>query len=476
MSLQEHLRKGLLWTATQQWGVQAIRMAVLLVLARLVAPASFGVFALASTIVNVIGLIYGQGMTAALTQRARLEKRHIGSALVALLVSGTLASAAVVLIAPHITRSSMPQLSSLLLILSLQFPLNAVSGTAMALWRRDLRFRRMAVVTTVSQLVASVISIAIALYGFGVWSLAARVLVEAVVMLLFTLHAAPWSSLREASWSAYREMIRFGMPVAGGNLLSLGRARLDELVIGAILGMEALGYYSLARRQTDGIASLLPSVIGNAFVPVLARVQGSKDAVRALVLRGVALIGTLTLPTLGAIGAAASLWVPLLLGERWRPAAPLLAGFAVIAATRALVGFNLTTLPATGHPGKRLIAELAATAASLLTLYATVGYGIRTVVVASACCMVLLTPMELLWASRWLPVKVGDQLKMLRYPALAAVFVIGIALVLQWTLLGRAHPAICMVILALLTGVSMLVVYRSIPSMDVTTFATDPAL
>ena len=206
MNLRQQIRTGLLWTAAQQWGVQAIRMGVLLVLARLVRPEAFGTFALASTVLGLAQLLYGQGMTAAITQRHELDDRHVGAAFAALLTGGVLAAAALSWAAPHLVRGTMPhlvpelapQLVPLLRVLSLVLPLNALSGVTIALWRRNLRFRRMAAVTTGSQLLASLASVVLAARGFGIWSLAARMLLEAVLMVLLTVPAAPWSTLRLA--------------------------------------------------------------------------------------------------------------------------------------------------------------------------------------------------------------------------------------------------------------------------------------
>ena len=457
------MRTGLLWTAAQQWGVQAIRMAVLLVLARLVRPEAFGTFALASTILGLAQLLYGQGLTAAITQRHELGTGRLGAAFAALLAGGILAALALAWAAPHAVRVTVPALGPLLQLLSLVLPLNALSGTVMAVWRRDLRFRRMAAVTTASHLLASLVSVVLAVRSFGIWSLAARMLLEAVLMVLFTLHAAPWSALRHASLQAYRDMLRFGLPIAGSNLLALGRNRLDELLIGAKLGMQPLGYYALARRETDAIASLLPAVVGNATVPVMARVQRNRHQVRAILLRGIGLIGALTLPALAAMGAAAPTWVPLVLGSRWQPVTPLLAGFAVIAATRALVGFNLTMQPAAGHPGKRLLLELVTSLLSLGAIVAALPFGIGWVVAASAACLLVLTPMELHWINRWLPLTLRDQAAALRTPAIAAALLLAGTTTVQALLPADRFLLAQTAFVALATLTAIAACYRAVP-------------
>ena len=238
---------------------------------------------------------------------------------------------------------------------------------------------------------------------------------------------------------------------------------MDELLIGASLGMEALGYYALARREMDGLGSLLPAVVGNAIVPVVARVQRHRADVRAVLLRGLGLLGALTLPALAATAAAAPTWVPLVLGSRWQPVTPLLAGFAVIAATRALVGFNLTMLPAAGHPGKRLLLELVTSVLSLGSIVAALPFGIGWVVAASAICLIVLTPFELRWIGRWLPLRLRDQAAALRNPAIAAALLIAGTTGLQAVYPAGTFPIARVALIALATLAAIGLCYRTLP-------------
>jgi O-antigen/teichoic acid export membrane protein len=467
-NLREIVRRSLAWTAAQQWGVQAIRMVVLLVLARMISPAAFGTFAFASTIVGVAQLVCSQGMTAALFQRHRLEDRHRVAAFASMLAGGLLFTAVLIAAAPwlaHLLNS--PTLVPLLRLLAWSLPLNALSGVTVALWRRDLNFQRVAVVTTSSQMLASIAAIALAARGFGIWSLAMRMMGEAFLMALLTCRTAPWKLLFRAScrsiWSGYRDMSRIAFPIAGVNLMALGRSRIDELLIGSILGAEALGYYALARRQIDGIASMVPAVIVIALGPILSRIQHDAPRVRIVMLRGIGILGALTLPPFIGIGATAGTWVPLFLGVRWQPSVPVLQGLAAVAATRAVVGFSLASLFAIGHSGRRFLIEAVTTSVSLLITIAALPWGIRGIAYACAAGMILLTPFELLWLSRWLGVSLRDQFRALRAPLLGAATLLALIVLLQMLPALSLHPILRLSIFAISGGLILLFSYRSVP-------------
>jgi len=466
-NLLAHMRRSLVWTAAQQWGVQAIRLAVLMVLARMVSSAAFGVFAFASTAVGVVHLICNQGMTAAIVQRLELEDRHTGAALASTLAGGLLMTAVLISASPwfgHLLANAA--VVPLLRVLAWCLPLYALSNIAVALWRRSLAFKRIAVIVTASQMLASIAAIALAVKGFGIWSLAARMLGEAVLMVVFTGWAIPWRLLFRASYrgygSGYRDMSRIAYPSAAVNLMALGRSRLDELLIGAALGAEALGYYALARRQIDGIYSLVPAVIANALAPVISRIQSDAVRVKAVMLRGIGLLGALTLPAFVGMGASASTWVPLLLGARWLASVPVIQGMAVMAATRAIVGFSLASLFAIGHSGKRFLIELAGTAVCLLITIAALPFGIQTIAYACAIGMVLLTPFELIWLSRWLGVSLREQMRALGGPILGAVLLLLIIAGVQNEPWRPISPILRLSLTAISAAIILLVGYRRI--------------
>jgi O-antigen/teichoic acid export membrane protein len=470
-NLREVMRRSLAWTAAQQWCVQAIRMAVLLVLARMVSPASFGVFAFASTIVGVMQLFCGQGMTAALFQRPQLEDRHIAAAFASMLAGGLLFTAVLIAAAPWLGHLlSIPTLVPLLRLLAWSLPLNALSGVPVALWRRNLNFQRIAVVITSSQMLASLAAIALAARGFGIWSLAMRMMGEAILMVLLTCWAAPWKLLfcvsYRSSWSGYLDMSRIAFPIAGVNLMALGRNRIDELLIGSILGAEALGYYALARRQIDGIASMVPTVIGNALAPILSRIQQDAPRVRIVMLRGIGILGALTLPAFIGIGAAAGTWVPLLLGSQWQQSVPVLQGLAAVAATRAIVGFSLASLFAIGHSGKRFLIEAVTTTVSLLITIAALPWGIRGIAYACAVGMLLLTPFELIWLSRWLGVSLRDQFRALHTPLLGAATLLALIILVQMASALFPHPTLRLSLFAISGGLILLLSYRRVPPLQ----------
>jgi hypothetical protein len=106
------------------------------------------------------------------------------------------------------------------------------------------------------------------------------------------------------------------------------------------------------------------------------------------------------------------------------------------------------------------LAEAGLSAVALLVLLAALPFGIRVVAIASAAAMFLLTPLAMLWASRWLPLSPGEQLKPFRLPAAGAVFLLVITLALNLGFRPAFSPPLRLVLTAAAAAVVLFACYR----------------
>src|SRR5512140_61202 len=103
-SLKKEAVQGVVWSAAQKWGVRLISFCVMLILARLVLPESFGLVAYATVFTAFAGIFLDQGFSSAIVQFAHLDREHLDTAfwvgvlmgvlfmLASLLAAGTIAN------------------------------------------------------------------------------------------------------------------------------------------------------------------------------------------------------------------------------------------------------------------------------------------------------------------------------------------------------------------------------------------------
>ncbi|HSH22200.1 MAG TPA: oligosaccharide flippase family protein, partial [Candidatus Caenarcaniphilales bacterium] len=211
-ALQRRVTRGLTWTIIDAWGRQLLGLVVFVVLTRLLDPVDFGLVALAAVFVAFVQILVDQGLGDALVQRRELTRAHIDTAFwVSLTTGAVLAVVGIVLAIPIAAFLGQPALQPLLQVLSLTFVLTALNSVQVALLRRELAFRSLALRTLVAIAGGGAVGITLAYLDFGPWALVGQQLGQAVLAVLVLWRTSPWRPTRQVSRTHFRELFSFGV-------------------------------------------------------------------------------------------------------------------------------------------------------------------------------------------------------------------------------------------------------------------------
>ena len=266
--------RGVGWTAIEQWGGQAVGLLTFLVLARLLAPADFGLLAMAAVVIALLQTAVEQSFADALVQRRDVTPGLLDTAFWSTLGAG-LAAGLLVLVAagPVALLYSEPALEPVVTVLAASLPLTSLGATHLALLRRRLDFAPIAKRGLIANLAGGTAAIGVALAGGGVWSLVAQSLVVAGVGSLVLWQAVDWRPERRFHREQFGELGRFGGSLVAANMVNFANRYADDLIIGLVLGPVALGFYTVAYRllwaATRVLAGVASAVAFPAFSPSL---------------------------------------------------------------------------------------------------------------------------------------------------------------------------------------------------------------
>ncbi len=317
-SIGRQATAGVFWLTAQRWAIRLLGFVTIAVLTRLLSPEDFGTVAAASTVLPFFFLIADLGFAAYIVQVKDADRRMLSTAFWFSLIAGVLLCAVMVAIAPllgvvfHDERVT-PVLQSL----SLWVVLTAFGSVPMALLRRRMQFRILALQGAVAAVIAQVVAMAVAFAGLGVWALVAQSLVAPAVTTLLAWITSRWRPAMLFSWREFRVMAGFGGQVLGVEFVAMLRAWGEAAVISGTLGIAALGYMSIAQR----LVQVVQDLTGSAIVPVttvaFAKIREARDRLRDAYLRAVRMTyAVLSLP-LTVIAVTAPLVVPIVFGDGW---------------------------------------------------------------------------------------------------------------------------------------------------------------
>ncbi|MCZ7573213.1 MAG: MOP flippase family protein [Ardenticatenaceae bacterium] len=351
MSLREKAAKGIVWSVIQKWGRAAITTIFFVILSRLLAPEAFGLVALASVFTEFVEIFLDQGSSAAIVQRADVEREHLDTAFWISILTGILLTAGGIAASGSVAAFFQePRLAPVLSWLSLSFILNALSTTQIAILQRELAFKRLAARSLTATTAGGVVGIGMAFAGFGVWSLVAQNLVVGLAGVIVLWRATDWRPGFNVSKKHYKELFTFGVSVVGNNILKVIIRRSDDFLIGYFLGPTLLGYYTIGYRLLLVIIRLVTGIINAVAFPTFSRLQHKPERMRRAFYKATQYTSLLAFPVFIGLAALAPELVPAVFGEKWALSIPVMQVLALIGILQSVLFFNGSVMRASGKP------------------------------------------------------------------------------------------------------------------------------
>lgn len=319
--------------------VQILRVGGMVVLARALLPADFGMFKVLM-IAGAITILFSEaGIPDALIQRRELRAEHEATAWWMSIALSMTVVAALYAAAPLIARAmAMEQLRFGLRLLCIPIMIEASSICANARLRRALKFGALAAADVIAEAAFLTIAITLLLKGHGAWCLPAALAARLTAHGLVVWIADPRIPTGRPRLRAARDLSRFATSVLGAKVVTFISGNADFILVGSLLGSGALGFYSMAWDLLRFVPDRLHRVAGRVALPAFCKLQG-RDAELAHAYRNfVMYIGKLVLPIAGCVALAAPEILASIYGPKWLPAA---APMRLLALGLALVGLRI---------------------------------------------------------------------------------------------------------------------------------------
>jgi len=433
MNLRQKAAKGVIWSAIQKWGREAISLLTFIVLSRLLDPEAFGLVALTSVFIVLIQVFLDQGFSAAIVQRAELDPEHLDTAFWTSVITGTLLTT-IVISASGVVAALLqePRLILILKWLSISFIFGAFSSTQIALLQRDLAFKGLAVRSLTATVVGGITGVSMALAGFGVWSLVAQNLVKSLTGAIVLWLASDWRPGFKLSPKHYKELFAFGAPIIGTNLLKVLNRRLDHFLIGYFLGATLLGYYSIGYRLLLVMIRLVTGIINSVAFPIFSRIHQDPKRIRPAFYNVTQYSSLLAFPVFIGLAALASELIPALFGQKWLASVPVMQILALSGILQSMLFFNGSVMKACGKPSWQFGFMLVSAVCNVIGFLIVVRWGI--VAVAASCVVVgyLLSPISYLAVRKLIAINFGTYLKQFVAPLSATLIMLTVIMGLKY--------------------------------------------
>jgi O-antigen/teichoic acid export membrane protein len=290
----------------------------LMVVTRLLTPADFGVMAASATIVLAFMTISELGLESALIAKTEVDREDLSVAWTIAIVRGVVMAACLWAAADVIGQAmQMPQLASLLRIHAWVLVLQGLQSPALPIVLKNLNLRLRVIMDLVRRVIEAGAIIALALWLQNVWALLLGQLAGMCVGSLLSFWVAPFRPRLSLYRPACQYFLRYGKQLNVTTLCIFGVMSGGELVIGRILGQEALGFYQIALAIPLLLGVRATVLIHQISMPTYALLQRDRLGVVRVFDLQMGLVGLIFIPLAVGVAVLAPVIVPLAFGPQW---------------------------------------------------------------------------------------------------------------------------------------------------------------
>lgn len=383
MSMEKAARAGL-WSALDLLLRQGVQFVVSVVLARLLAPADFGLIALLTFFTSLSITFVQGGLSLALVQRQNTTCEEESAVFWCNLAASCVFATALLLIAPAAARFyAQPLLEALMAVAAAQVVVSALGAVHTELLTRGLRFDLITRTGIFSSVISAAAGIAAAVAGWGVWALAIQMLSASVVSTVALWFISPWRPQRRFRISAIRDLWGFGAFISLSSILELMFTNGYSLVLGKLYGLADVGVLNRAASTQALPTNVISQLIARTALPLFAARASDKAALLRAFRMAVSLAMVATTPMLAGLALLADLVIATLFGAQWQASAPLLRVIALGGIVFPLHVFNLQLLLAVGESKRFFALEVQKKVAGLLLVGVGCLFGIAGVAYAT---------------------------------------------------------------------------------------------
>jgi lipopolysaccharide exporter len=318
-----------------QVGERSIGLISILILARLLVPADFGLVAMASVIIAFLTLLSAFGFDMALIQNRTAERRHYDTAWTFNVLAGVFTATILLLLsipASHFFRE--PRLVAVIMVLALGPLVGGLENIGVVAFRKELTFDREFRFLISKKLAGFFVTVGCAFALRSYWALVAGIVTGRFLGVVLSYLVHPYRP--KLSLAAGRELLNFSKWLLLNNFISFFYLRSADFIVGRVAGARALGLYDIAYEISNLPTTELIAPINRAIFPGYAQMSADHTTLRQGFLKVISVVALLALPAATGIAATAELLVKVALGENWADAAPVIQILAFYGAITAL--------------------------------------------------------------------------------------------------------------------------------------------
>ncbi|KKQ35044.1 MAG: Membrane protein involved in the export of O-antigen and teichoic acid [Microgenomates group bacterium GW2011_GWA2_37_6] len=331
--------KGISWMGLLRGSTRAVTFIRLAILARILTPAEFGAFGVATLVLSFLEILTETGINIFLIQQKGDIKKYLSSAWIVSIIRGCLMAILLVTSASFISDFfNSPESYPVILLISLVPFIRGFINPAIINIQKEIQFQKEFYLRFTLFVIDASIAIFAALITRSAESFAYGLIASAIIEVILSFaFFKPFPTL-SFSIEKIKHIVKRGWWVTVTGIFSYSAENGDNIIVGKLLGTSSLGIYQVAYKFSTLPISEITDVVNKVVFPVYSRFSEDKDRLWKAFVKVFATSSVLAVFLGAFIFLFAEQIISVLLGSMWAEAVPVVKVLAFYGILRTIFG------------------------------------------------------------------------------------------------------------------------------------------
>lgn len=349
--LSQRVAKGGFWVFSLRAVQQLLNLVRLIILARILAPHDFGLMGIALLTMATLETFSQTGFQQALIQKKEDIESYLDSAWTVLILRGFVVFIILYFVAPYAAIFfKTPPATLIIRVIGLAILFQSFTNIGVIYFQKELEFNKQFVYQLSGTLADFIVAVSAALILKSVWALVFGLLAGNLTRCIISYVVNPYRPKLRLDFLKAKELFGFGKWVFGSSILIFLITQGDDIFVGKLLGVTALGFYQMAYLISNIPATEISHVISKVTFPAYSKIQDDLLKLKEAYLKVLQLTTFLSFPIAGLIFVLAPDFTRLFLGEKWMPMVSAMQVLVFAGLIRSIMATTGPIFHAVGKP------------------------------------------------------------------------------------------------------------------------------
>ncbi len=412
MSLQKKAISGFIWTGLEQFGAQAISLAVSIILARILLPSDFGLIGMIIIFIALGKSLMDAGLSQSLIRSQNPDHLDYSTVFFFNLCASAVIYLFVFIAAPQIAQFyEQPILTNILRWYGIVFIFNALGNIQQTRIIKRLEFRSLFKISIPAIITGGIVGIIMAFKGYGVWSLVVSAIVQATIQAALLWFFGKWKPTMVFSKLKFKEHFSYGYKLTLSGLIDVVYNNSYAVLIGKFFSINELGYFTRANTLKQVPVQNVGTVLNKVTFPLFAEIQNDNIKLKGAYQKIMQIVLFAIAPLLLISAALAEPLFRFLLTEKWLPAVPYYQILCWAGILYPINAYNLNVLKVKGRSDLFLKLELIKKGIGAIIIFGTFAYGVTALLIGSVFISIIAFFVNSYYTAKFIKYSAFEQLK-----------------------------------------------------------------